>query len=56
MLCSVSSLFNVLDEEVFGSVSDKRRPEDRELLVGFQATEALGRLLNRPGLIGGSNS
>jgi hypothetical protein len=43
MLCDVSVRFNVLGDEVLGSVSDKRSPEDRELLVGFQATEALRR-------------
>jgi hypothetical protein len=42
MLCGVSLRFNVLGDEVLGSVSDKRSPEDRELLVSFQSTEALG--------------
>jgi hypothetical protein len=41
MLCGVSLWFNVLCDEELGAVSDKRSPEDRELLVGVQATEAL---------------
>ena len=49
MLCDVSVRFNVLGDEVLGSVSDKRSPEDRELLVGFQATEALRRFHHSSG-------
>jgi hypothetical protein len=36
--------FNVLGDELLGSVSDKCSSEDGELLVGLQSTEALGRL------------
>ena len=42
MLCGISLRFNVFGDEVLGSASDKRGSEDRELLLGFQATEALG--------------
>jgi hypothetical protein len=37
MLCGVGLRFNLLRDERLGSVSDKRSPEDRELLVSFQA-------------------
>ena len=49
MLCGVGVRFNVLGDEVLGSVSGKRSPEDRELLVGFQATEALCRFHHSSG-------
>jgi hypothetical protein len=49
MLCGVSLRFNVLCDDVLGGASDKRSPEDRELLVGFQATEALGRFHHSSG-------
>jgi hypothetical protein len=49
MLCGVSLRFNVLCDEVLGGVSDKRSPEDRELLLGFQAMEALGRFHHSSG-------
>jgi hypothetical protein len=49
MLCGVSVRFNVLGDEVLGGVSGKRSPEDRELLVGFQATEALSRFQHSSG-------
>ncbi len=42
MLCGVNLRFNVLDCALLGSVTDERSPEDWELLVGFQAMEALG--------------
>ena len=42
MLCAVSLRFNVVSDEMLGSVSDKGSPEDRELLVSFQATEGAG--------------
>jgi hypothetical protein len=42
MLCGIGLRFNLLRDEVLARVSDKRSPEDRELLVGFQTTEALG--------------
>jgi hypothetical protein len=49
MLCGVSLRFNVLGDEVLDSVSDKRSPEHRELLIGFQATEAFGRVHHSSG-------
>jgi hypothetical protein len=43
MLCGVGLRFNLVRDELLGGVSDKRSPEDRELLVGFQAAEAFSR-------------
>jgi hypothetical protein len=42
MLCGVNVVFNSLGDGV-GLMRGKRSPEDRELLVGFETTEALGR-------------
>jgi hypothetical protein len=42
MLCGVGLRFNLLRDELLGRMSDQRSPEDRELLVGLQTTEAFG--------------
>jgi hypothetical protein len=41
MLCGISVVFNLLDD-VFALVSCQRRSENRQVLMGFQSTEALG--------------
>src|SRR5262249_24720977 len=42
MLCGISVVFNLLGD-VFALVSCQRRSENRQVLMGFQSTEALGR-------------
>ena len=49
MLCGVGLRFNLVRDELLGGVSDKRSPEDRELLVGFQAAEAFSRFHHSSG-------
>ena len=49
MLCGVGLRFNLVRDELLEGVSDKRSPEDRELLVGFQAAEAFSRFHHSSG-------
>ena len=49
MLCGVGLRFNPGGEELLEGVSDKRSPEDRELLVGVQAAEAFSRFHHSSG-------
>ena len=49
MLCGVGLRFNLVRDEFLGGVSDERSPEDRELIVGFQAAEAFSRFHHSDG-------
>ena len=48
MLCGISVVFNLLGD-VFALVSCQRSSENRQMLVGFQSTEALGRFQHSGG-------
>jgi hypothetical protein len=48
MLCGISIVFNSLDD-VFGLMSRKHGAQNRQVLVGFQSTESLGRLQHAGG-------
>ena len=49
MLCGVGLRFSPVRDELLEGVSDKPSPEDRELLVGFQAAEAFSRFHHSSG-------